>query len=84
VPVAPVAASAPYHQGALVPSGAWWLGFLALLGLLGLAAVVLGDPMAPVPLDARRRRVADVVRAHARPAPTAAPAARPAPRFRPA
>ena len=85
VPVAPVAASAPYHQGALVPSGPWWLGFLALLGLLGLAAVVLGDPMVPVPLDARRRRFADVVRSHARPAAaTSAPARRPAPRFHPA
>ena len=84
LPTAPVAASAPYHQGALVPSGAWWLGFLALLGLLGLTAVVLGDPLAPVPLDPRRRRFADVVRSHARPAATAAPAPRHAPRVHPA
>jgi hypothetical protein len=63
----------------------WWLGFLALLGLLGLAAVVLGDPLAPVPLDPRRRRFADVVRAHARPAATAAaPARLHAPRVQPA
>lgn len=83
-PAVQVAAAAPYHQGALVPSGAWWLGFLALLGLLALAAVVLGDPLAPVPLDPRRRRFADVVRSHARPATAAAAAPRRAPRFHPA
>jgi hypothetical protein len=85
VSAAPTLASAPYAPGALVPSGAWWLALLALLALLGLTAAVLGDPLAPVVVDARRRRFAEVVRSQARaaaPAPDRAP--RPAARFRPA
>ena len=78
------AASAAYIPGSLVPSTNWWLGFLAALGLLGLTSVVLGDPMAPVVVDGRRRRFAEVVRsrtqAPARPSrPTASVT-----RFRPA
>jgi hypothetical protein len=74
-----------YRQGTLVPSGNWWIGFLGLLALLGLAAAVLGDPLAPTAVDPRRRRFAEVVRAQTRAhAPLATPAARPAPRFRPA
>jgi hypothetical protein len=78
---APLAAA--YHEGALVPSGAWWLGLLGLLGLLVLTAAVLGDPLAPVAIDPRRRRFAGVVRAQTR-AAASSPARRPAPRFRPA
>lgn len=83
-PAAPVLAASDYAPGALVPSGAWWLGFLGLLALLGLTAVVLGDPMAPVVVDARRRRFAGVVRAQARATTLPARTARPAARFRPA
>lgn len=80
--VPPSQALAAYHEGALVPSGAWWLGALALLGLLVLTATVLGDPLAPVPVDPRRRRFAEVVRAQTR---TSAPVrAHRTPRFRPA
>jgi hypothetical protein len=85
LPTTAAAAALPYHQGTLVPSGVWWLALLALLGLLGLTAVVLGDPLAPAAPDPRRRRFADVVRAHARPAAVAvAPAPRRAPRVHPA
>jgi hypothetical protein len=76
-------ALAAYHEGALVPSGAWWLALLGVLGLLVLTAAVLGDPLAPVAVDPRRRRFAEVVRAQTR-APAASRARRPAPRFRPA
>jgi hypothetical protein len=79
---APSQALAAYHQGALVPSSAWWLAALVLLGLLVLTAAVLGDPLAPVAVDPRRRRFAEVVRAQTR-APAASPTRRPA-RFRPA
>jgi len=84
-PVAPPLADVAYTPGALVPSGAWWIGLLGLLALLGLTAVVLGDPLVPVVADARRRRFAEVVRTQGR-ATSAAPgrSARPAPRFRPA
>jgi len=76
VPVAPVPApqvnpaptvappvAAAYVPGALVPSTMWWLGLLGVLVLLGLTALVLGDPMAPVVVDGRRRRFAQAIRA---------------------
>ena len=47
----------------LRPTAAFLLAGLGLAGLLAAAAVVLGDPMAPVAPDARRRRFAQVVRA---------------------
>ena len=47
--------------GSLRPSTALWLGALAVLALLGLTALSLGDPMAPAPADPRRRRFAEVV-----------------------
>lgn len=80
-PTAAPAAAVAYHQGALVPSGPWWLAVLVLLAVLGLTAVVLGDPLAPAPLDPRRRRFAEVVRSRARPAanPVARPTSRPSP-----
>jgi hypothetical protein len=77
----PPQALAAYHEGALVPSGVWWLAALALLAMLVLTATVLGDPLAPVPVDPRRRRFAEVVRAQTRAA--SAPRRGPA-RFRPA
>jgi hypothetical protein len=83
-PVAPPLAEVAYTPGALVPSGAWWLAFLALLGLLGLTAAVLGDPLAPVVVDARRRRFAEVVRTQSRAAVLPQRTARPATRPRPA
>jgi hypothetical protein len=83
LPTTPPQALAAYHQGALVPSGAWWLALLGVLGLLVLTAAVLGDPLAPAAVDPRRRRFAEVVRAQTR-APAAATVRRPAPRFRPA
>jgi hypothetical protein len=81
----PAVAAASYTPGALVPGGAWWLALLGLLAMLGLTAAVLGDPLAPVVVDARRRRFAEVVRTQARTtAPAAGRASRPSPRFRPA
>ena len=81
-PVAPALAEVAYAPGTLVPSGVWWAGFLGLLALLGVTAAVLGDPLVPVVVDARRRRFAGVVRAQTRPSPVrTAPSAS---RFRPA
>jgi hypothetical protein len=62
---------------AMRPTGAFWLALLGLGALLLLLGLVLGDPMDPIVLDARRRRFADVVRARAAARSTAA-AARPA------
>lgn len=50
----------PAHDG---PTSAWWLALLAGAGVLGMTAVVLADPMAPAPVDARRARFAGVVQA---------------------
>ncbi|MGZ6791853.1 MAG: hypothetical protein ACXVFV_02790 [Mycobacteriales bacterium] len=50
----------PPHDG---PTSAWWLALLAGAGLLGATAVVLADPMAPAPVDARRARFSGAVRA---------------------
>jgi hypothetical protein len=50
---------------ALRPSGLFWLALLGLGVLLLLVGLVLGDPMDPIVLDARRRRFADVIRARA-------------------
>ena len=58
-----IIASAGYVAPTGVPSTNWWLALLVGLTLLGLTRVVLADPMAPAPVDARRRRFADVVRA---------------------
>jgi hypothetical protein len=79
---APATAPAAVVQvDALRPSGQFWLALLGLLVLLFLAAAVIGDPMEPVVVDARRRRFAEIVRARAaaraqaeavRPAATAA------------
>ena len=80
---APVAIQASaFVPGDPTPSAGWWLGLLGVLALLGLTAVVLGDPMAPVVVDARRRRFAGVVRARTQ---VAAPAGHrtSAPRIRP-
>jgi hypothetical protein len=68
---APAATAAPalaarYEPGSLRPGTAWWLGMLGLLSLLGVTALVLGDPMAPAAVDSRRRRFAEVVRGGAR------------------
>ncbi|MDT7546632.1 MAG: hypothetical protein QOE99_2742 [Actinomycetota bacterium] len=62
---------------AMRPTGAFWLALLGLGALMLLLGLVLGDPMDPIVLDARRRRFADVVRARAAARSTAA-AARPA------
>jgi hypothetical protein len=59
----PAAAAAPI--GSLRPNGAFWLLLLAMVALVVLAGLVLGDPLEPVAVDARRRRFADVVRARA-------------------
>lgn len=84
-PPAPAPQAAAYVPGALVPSTTWWLGLLVLLALLGLTSVVLGDPLAPVPADPRRRRFADAVHSRALGGTPATPAGhRSAPRFRPA
>jgi hypothetical protein len=50
---------------ALRPSGLFWLALLGLGALLLLVGLVLGDPMEPIVLDARRRRFADVIRTRA-------------------
>lgn len=63
VAVQPAAASSPI--GSLRPAGAFWLLLLGMIALLLLAGVVLGDPLEPIAVDARRRRFADVVRARA-------------------
>ena len=47
----------------LRPTAAFWFAGLGLLALLVAAAVILGDPLAPVAPDARRRRFDQVVRA---------------------
>lgn len=60
---APVAQATPYRPGTLVPTTPWWLAAIALFALLGLTAVVLGDPLAPAATDPRRRRFAEAVRA---------------------
>jgi hypothetical protein len=67
VPTASATALAPvrYEPGALVPSTRWWLAVLAVLALLGLTSVVLGDPLAPEPVESRRRRFAEAIRATA-------------------
>jgi hypothetical protein len=64
----PSVAAAKYVPGTLTPGTNWWAALLGLLALLGLTSVVLGDPMAPVVVDSRRRRFAAVV--SARPAGT--------------
>lgn len=45
----------------LRPTAAFWFAGLGLVVLLAAAALVLGDPLAPVAADARRRRFAQVV-----------------------
>lgn len=63
---APVTTRAAAVQvDALRPSGQFWLALLGFAVLLLLAGIVLGDPMDPVVVDARRRRFADVIRARA-------------------
>lgn len=52
-----------YVPGALVPSTRWWLALLGVLALLGLTSLVLGDPLAPEPVESRRRRFAEAIRA---------------------
>jgi hypothetical protein len=84
---APVAATAPIVD-ALRPDGLFWLAVVAFGALLLLAALVLGDPLAPAVLDPRRRRFADVVRARAAVRATSAatspaPTRSPGPRARP-
>jgi hypothetical protein len=82
---APAAAAAPKIDS-LRPDGLFWLSLLGLGVLLLLAGLVLGDPMAPVSLDPRRRRFAEVIRARAaaRATATAVVPPRPAaPRARP-
>jgi hypothetical protein len=67
-PVVAAPATAPaaaIQVDALRPSGSFWLALLGLGALLLLAGLVLGDPMDPIVLDARRRRFADVIRARA-------------------
>jgi hypothetical protein len=81
VPAAPAAAVVAVD--ALRPAGGFWLALLGLAALLVLVGLVLGDPMDPVVVDARRRRFADVVRARAAAraaAQTARPATSPRPR----
>ena len=75
--------SVPIALNQLRPSGAFWLALLGAAGLLGFTALVLGDPMAPAAVDARRRRFAAVVRTGMTP-PTSPAPRRPAPRIRPA
>jgi hypothetical protein len=41
------------------PTTGFWLALLLGVVLLGAAAVVFGDPLAPAPVDARRRRFAN-------------------------
>ncbi len=65
-----------YAQGPLVPDTRWWLAVLGLLALLGLTSVVLGDPMAPVVVE-RRRRFAEAIRTGSAPRPAASPVPRP-------
>jgi hypothetical protein len=75
-------AAAMVQVDALRPSGSFWLALLGLGALLLLASFVLGDPMDPIVLDARRRRFADVIRARAA-ARAAVTAKRPAVSSRP-
>jgi hypothetical protein len=89
-PLAPAAApvvAAPVAES-LRPDRSFWLYALGLGGLVVLAGLVLGDPMEPVAVDARRRRFAEVIRARAaaRAAATAPVTPEPArtPRARPA
>lgn len=57
VDAAPVtSALSGYTPGSLRPTGAFWAGLAAIAALLGLTSLSLGDPMAPAPVDARRRR----------------------------
>ena len=72
-PVAPVALPVlrPTVLASLRPTGAFWLGGLALAVLLAAAALILGDPMAPIALDERRKRFAQVVRLRSTGRPTA-------------
>jgi hypothetical protein len=57
VDAAPVtSALSGYVPGSLRPTGAFWAGLAAVAALLGLTSLSLGDPMAPVTVDARRRR----------------------------
>jgi hypothetical protein len=68
VDVAPQPAPVRVRAAAYVPpsggpTSAFWLALLLGAGVLGVTAVVFGDPMAPAPADARRARFADVVQA---------------------
>ena len=66
VTIAPAAATqVPFPVDQLRPDGAFWAGGVALALLLLTLSIVLGDPLAPVPVDPRRRRFADAVRARA-------------------
>ena len=76
----PVAAS--IQVDALRPGGQFWLALLGLAVMLLLVAFVIGDPMEPVLVDARRRRFAEIVRARVA-ARAQAEAARPAASHRP-
>jgi hypothetical protein len=71
------APAAAVQVDSLRPSGLFWLALLALGAMLLLVSLVLGDPMDPIVLDARRRRFADVIRARAA-ARAAATGSRPA------
>ena len=64
-PQAAPAAVATVPVDALRPTGLFWLSLLGFALLLLLLGLVLGDPLAPVAHDARRRRFAEVVRARA-------------------
>jgi hypothetical protein len=77
-------AAATITVDALRPSSQFWLALLGLAVMLLLAAYVIGDPMEPVLVDARRRRFAEIVRARvaARAQAEAVRPAAPAPRPR--
>jgi hypothetical protein len=57
-PLAPVrVVAAGFVSASTRPTTAFWLALLLGVVLLGAAFVVFGDPMAPAPVDPRRRRL---------------------------
>ena len=83
VDAAPVtSALSRYVPGSHRPSGMFWLGLLGIAGMLGLTSLSLGDPMAPVPANARRRRFSGAVRTNRVTVPSGRPSLVRAPRFR--